>query len=134
MINAFKRAMSNNSTFDPHTEPHNDITSGQVSFLIIWLVSAVMVCMRGFRSEHGSDHSKSKCDDVEKALLKSGYKESETPIQNGEQVHAHNQKAEKTVSIARGSPSFDDFLYNLVIFGSILAYFFLCDYRKVHFI
>ncbi|KAH3752761.1 uncharacterized protein LOC127847875 [Dreissena polymorpha] len=134
----------NNTMFDPHTKPHYDVTSGQITFFVWWVAFAVVYLLRKLDispkiiSQFTEKHIKSDEDaltevksGIEKIVQISDRTESDIGHENKHGETQTNKPPEKTFSKVIPPPSLDEVLQNVLIFGGILIYFFLCDYRKI---
>ncbi|KAL4217841.1 N-acetylneuraminate 9-O-acetyltransferase [Mactra antiquata] len=146
VLHAIKRSVvESNYTFDPHTEPHYDVTAGQLTFCLIWTISVCLWVFKYKTSEGGTKNSTDcksnsdthKSDNVCKNGIK---KESIVDIETGkiqnDDNKQENSKTEtenetKRFCSVRPPPSTESFLKNVSIFGLIMFYFYLCDYRKI---
>lgn len=129
-------------TFDLHTAPHYGVTSGQASFFFMWLCCAVALFLRSFRKGHRSrSDEENQAESVTSHLVNSNAESrgsdhdvkpsDQTANTNVVSTKEHDSKPEKTQSSVKPSPGLDEFLQNVLVFGIVLVYFFLCDYRKV---
>lgn len=139
-MDIFKRS-TKNITFDLHTESHYDITAGQAAFLTIWIGASILwlLRLRGCKkclvkdkqvhsallevtTTHGHDNPNTIKQLEGSSLAESGEKEM---------PNLQSENADKTFTPVKPLPSFDMFLKNVAIFGIVLIFFYLCDYRKV---
>lgn len=137
--------------YDDHTEPHYNVTAGQLTFSLIWAVCTILWLFRYNGKEPNDNHhanrkendvvsnernnaefeSKSHYRDVEKGVEAKNEPNEEKPGKNvkaGENVKASENV--KVISAVRPKPSVNVFLKHVSVFGLILFYFYLCDYRK----
>ncbi|WAR17636.1 RWA3-like protein [Mya arenaria] len=139
------------SVFDPHTEPHYDVTSGQVAFFLIWISCSFIYILRllnvslpfGFLSD------KDKVKNDEESANISVKNEITIVVTSSKDEHikqnGRTEDVQKTLSTpskelpitkkelntpVRTAPTIDEFLWNVAIFGAIMILFFLFDYRK----
>lgn len=140
-----------NVQFDDHTEPHYNVTAGQLTFSLIWAGCTILWLFRYNGKEPNDNHltnrkensvvsnernnveleSKSNQRDIEKGVEA---KKEQNEEKTGENVKAsesmRGDENVKVFSAVRPKPSVHVFLKHVSVFGLILFYFYLCDYRK----
>ena len=137
-------AVQTNITFDPHTEPHDDVTTGQLTFFTIWIGAGFIWLLRFLQSGKSSPgQGTDSSNDGNQKLLngiqanangvsKNKLDETVVKIENGgTKTETPNKTAAHNFSKVRPPPTIDEFLQSLIIFGIIMIYFYLCEYRKV---
>lgn len=142
--------------FDDHTEPHYDVTASQLSFAFIWACCTVLWLFqygtKSSRETNGAinrnelDSTGSAASETEKLKLQENNVENNTSDVSREKVDIEKgnkfgdnikegenekQKEVKTFSTLRPPPTFGVFLKHVSLFGLLLFFFYLCDYRKV---
>ncbi|XP_045182242.2 uncharacterized protein LOC123540969 [Mercenaria mercenaria] len=167
LVNLFRRSPTE-LAFDSHTEPHYDVTAGQLSFTLIWACCSILWLFRctgknnresnGNRSENGKvsgvNGDAVSVSEKEKLLTledKSGQQITDSvankpkndqvvDVEKGTNIVATNegnsgntekQSDVKTFSTVRPPPTTELFLKHVCLFGLLLFFFYLCDYRKV---
>ena len=136
-------ALLANISFDDHTEPHDVVTSGQLTFFTIWIASGFIWLLRFIRSsdslpgdangkqklQNGLQHNGVVASTVgkEEVAVKVENDSSATEVENKDVVKAET----RNFSAVRAPPTIDEFLQSVIAFGIIMIYFYLCDYRKV---
>ena len=137
-------ALLANISFDDHTEPHDVVTSGQLTFFTIWIASGFIWLLRFIRSSdslpgdangkpkllNGIQHNgvvASTVGKTEEVVVKVENESSATEVENKDVVKAET----RNFSAVRAPPTIDEFLQSVIAFGIIMIYFYLCDYRKV---
>ena len=127
----FAMATARNTTlYDDHTKPHSHLTHAQLTFFIsclsaaaLWLIRIPNVLRRQTLDDNPQDAESGK------VLVKLNGRV------NGieSDVTENDVKAVKasTSSVPPPPPTIDEVLRDVVVFGLIMVYFFLCDYIKV---
>lgn len=135
-------SLQGNSTFpfDPHTEPHHYVTTGQLTLFTIWIGSGFIWLLRFLRS------SSSNVNHTDKTRLNGGHTnasnstsnvsvETKVDVENGGgKSEGNNKNGDKTVrnfSTVKPPPTIDELLQSVLGFGMIMIFFYLCDYRKI---
>ena len=151
-----RRHDEQNVTFDLHTEPHYDVTPGQVTFLMIWIGCFILWLAQflGF-VDLSKDKTEKEVTELPEIVdkLKTPERKQPKADQNESAGHGFNSASameegktknitqngavqseatdNKNVTAVKPPPTLQDFLLKVLIFGVILVYFYLCDYRKV---
>jgi len=144
-----KRSLSfikRKGTFDPHTEPHHDVTSGQIAFFCMWIICVAVYILRYMRIHFQLPSSSVKTNPKsEEENLIGGNFSGTLMTDAATEATSGNRKTESQKDItpdkqqcgndvaraARGAPTLDEFLMNVAVFGCIMVVFYLFDYRKV---
>ncbi|KAL3887856.1 hypothetical protein ACJMK2_000245 [Sinanodonta woodiana] len=148
--------LTDNKMYDDHTRPHYDVTSGQLTIFAAWGIAFAVWLFRkqefsfsiglltkneipnlnkkvqnSFEENKVSENS--RMTSVENVA--DGTKSHQVEIDsdhnhdNGQSKRETKQRAPPTLQPT--SPTFDQFLKYLIMFGIVMMYFFLCDYKKV---
>ena len=130
--------------FDAHTEPHHNVTTGQLTLFTIWIGAGFIWLIRFMKSSSSSVNHTS--NHTEKPLLNDvghdvGNNTNDAVVETkvdvergGDKSVADSKNGDKTVrnfSAVKPPPTIDELLQAILVFGMIMIFFYLCDYRKV---
>lgn len=131
--------------YDDHTKRHSTVTHAQLTFFIAWLFAVLALLVRIPMSLWAFQSSKQDEQDVEKSHLTTECFNESSQEPNSVAKGAlklvktePNQSDVTDTSKIRKSgpepvptPTVNQALFDAVVFGAIMMYFFLCDYMKV---
>jgi hypothetical protein len=144
------RRFATELAYDDHTNAHYDVTAGQLSFAFIWAWCTFLWLFRyagkPHREPNGNDDAVTRKESNSNGSVKADnekVKQQQTSVvdieKSGKNVDTNKVKSVenekencvKTFSSVRPPPPLDVFLKHVCIFGLLLFFFYLCDYRKV---
>ena len=132
--------------YDDHKTPHAELTLGQTTLVIVWLGAVLLWLLEQGKAKRnttlvdGGEIQKTDPHDGQISInvtvqpnAEHDYDGKDRPagktVGNGADASRKGETA--PFSTTRASPSYKDFLRNVVVLGGIMVYFYLCDYRKV---
>ncbi|KAK6167362.1 hypothetical protein SNE40_021409 [Patella caerulea] len=117
--------------YDPHTKTHEEITLPQLTLFLLWIGATLYYTFRVRKRENGANSVQSlDISDVEKIVQNSD------STQNHEKAIDIGGEDKPTTTVQKPSsgpitPSLNSFLQHVFIFGLVMAYFYLSDYKKL---
>lgn len=130
------------SLYDDHTKRHSTVTHAQLTFFIAWLFAVLALLVRIPMSLWAFQSSKQDEQDVEKSHLTTecfneSSQEPNSVAKDALELVKTEPNVTDTSKIRKSgpepvpTPTVNQALFDAVVFGAIMMYFFLCDYMKV---
>ena len=122
--------------YDPHVAAHHTVTTPQLTLLLLWLPAVLLWILHLPKalSSNAPDDSQQSDPEAGKAAGQNGdvQQVGDKVVEEGPSVAEAGGAQTKQFSVAPDTPTYTQFLTYMLVLGTVLLYFYLCDFYKVH--